>query len=85
MNPSTIASTAAALSDITRLRLLLALDDGGLPVGELASVLSVVPSVVSFHVGKLVDAGLVTTIRKGRRTVVRREHRRWRQIMSAFG
>jgi len=85
MNPVTITNTAAALSDITRLRLLLALHDGGLAVGELANVLAVVPSVVSFHVGKLVDAGLVTTTRKGRRTVVRREHGRWHQVMSAFG
>ncbi len=84
MNPSTITSTAAALADITRLRLLLALHDRGLPVGELANVLSVVPSVVSFHVGKLEAVGLVVTQRKGRRTVVRREHRRWQQLMTAF-
>jgi DNA-binding transcriptional ArsR family regulator len=84
MNPSTITTTAAALADITRLRLLLALHDGGLPVGELAKVLSVVPSVVSFHVGKLEAVGLVVTQRMGRRTVVRREQRKWRQVMMAF-
>jgi DNA-binding transcriptional ArsR family regulator len=85
MNPSTIAATAAALSDITRLRLLLLLEDGGLAVGELANVLSVVPSVVSFHVGKLEAVGLVVTQRKGRKTLVRRRHDRWRQVMFAFG
>ena len=80
-----ITSTAAALSDITRLRLLLALEEGGLPIGELANLLAVVPSVVSFHVGKLEAVGLVTTVRKGRRTMVRRRHDRWQQVMLAFG
>jgi len=85
MTPTSITSTAAALSDPTRLRLLVLLGDGSRPVGELAEALGVTASVASFHVTKLAGVGLVTTVRQGRRTVVRREHARWRLVISAFG
>jgi len=85
MTPTSITKTAAALADPTRLRLLLLLHEVGLPVGKLAEALSVVPSVASFHVTKLEAVGLVVTQRRGRRTLVRRRHDRWRQVMLAFG
>lgn len=76
---------AAALSDVTRLRLLLFLDHRAVPVGDLARALEVVPSVASFHVAKLMQAGLVGTTRRGRRVLVRRRQDRWRQACAAFG
>ena len=84
VTPSTITTTAAALADPTRLRLLLLLHEGGLPVGELADALGITASVGTYHVNKLVAVGLVVTQRRGRKTLVRRRHDRWRQVMSAF-
>jgi hypothetical protein len=40
--------------------------------------------VGTYHVNKLVAVGLVVTQRRGRKTLVRRRHDRWRQVMSAF-
>jgi DNA-binding transcriptional ArsR family regulator len=85
MNLSNITFTAAALSDPTRLRMLLTLDRKVVPVGELAAAVGVVPSVGTHHLKRLVEAGLVTARRSGRSTLVRRREDRWRQVCDAFG
>jgi len=79
-----LTTIASALSDATRIRLLLLLEERTLSVGELAAALDVVPSVVCHHLKPLLEAGLVRTVRRGRRTLVRRQHARWRQVLGAF-
>jgi len=85
MNLATIMTAAAALSDSTRLRLLLLLEERALPIGELAAALGICPSVGSFHLAKLAAVGLVTTTRRGRRVFVRRDERRWRRVCEGLG
>jgi ArsR family transcriptional regulator len=80
-----IVTSAAAMADPTRLRLLLLLGDGPLAVGEIAARLGFTASTVSYHVGKLLDAGLVQGVRRGRRHLVRRVPTRWACVTMAFG
>jgi DNA-binding transcriptional ArsR family regulator len=62
-----MASIGALLADPGRCRVLLALDDGrALPAGRLAEEAGVAASTASNHLGKLVDAGLLTVQRQGR-------------------
>ncbi|HMO04688.1 MAG TPA: metalloregulator ArsR/SmtB family transcription factor [Kiritimatiellia bacterium] len=56
----------AALSDETRLRLLLALRGGELCVCQLTALLDLAPSTVSKHLSLLRDAGLVDARKEGR-------------------
>jgi DNA-binding transcriptional ArsR family regulator len=57
-------AVAKGLADRSRLLILKALTQGSLCVEELANALDLVPSTVSFHLKKLVSAGLVTTRRE---------------------
>jgi DNA-binding transcriptional ArsR family regulator len=84
MNLSNITTVAAALADPTRLRMLLALEGRAVPAGELAAGVGVVASVGTYHLAKLVEAGLVTTSRRGRQTLVRLRRERWRQVVEAL-
>ncbi len=56
----------AALSDETRLRLLLALRGGELCVCQLTALLDLAPSTISKHLSLLRDAGLVEARKQGR-------------------
>lgn len=59
----------AALSQETRLqlmRVLAARGASGMPAGELAGVLALAPSTLSFHLASLEQAGLVQSTRQGR-------------------
>jgi DNA-binding transcriptional ArsR family regulator len=85
MNVSMLCASAAVVADPTRVRVLVALHEGGLCVSELALRLGVVPSVVCHHLFRLEQAGLVTRTQRGRRTVARRVEARWRQVVEAFG
>ena len=60
-----IAARFRALSDETRLRLLLALQDGERSVGSLAEEVSVAQASVSKHLAVLKSAGLVSSRREG--------------------
>jgi DNA-binding transcriptional ArsR family regulator len=62
-----IASVAALLADPTRATMLLALSDGrAFTVNELAKSARVAPSTASEHLGRLVDAELLTVAKQGR-------------------
>jgi DNA-binding transcriptional ArsR family regulator len=62
-----IAAIASVLSDPSRCRVLAALGDGrALPATMLASEAGVAASTASEHLGKLVDAGLLSVERDGR-------------------
>jgi DNA-binding transcriptional ArsR family regulator len=62
-----MAAIGALLADPGRCRVLLALDDGrALPASRLAAEAGVAASTASSHLGKLVDAGLLTVRSQGR-------------------
>jgi len=62
-----MATIGALLADPGRCRVLLALDDGrALPASRLAEEAGVAASTASGHLGKLVDAGLLTVQTQGR-------------------
>ncbi|WP_084210233.1 ArsR/SmtB family transcription factor [Corynebacterium sphenisci] len=55
------------LADMTRVRIVLALRDGELPVGELACRVGKTPTSVSQHLAKLRMARMVTARQEGTR------------------
>jgi DNA-binding transcriptional ArsR family regulator len=62
-----IAATGAVIGDPVRAAMLVALMDGrALPAGELAFLGNVAPQTASFHLGKLVEAGLISVERQGK-------------------
>jgi len=63
-----------ALSDETRLRILVLLQINELAVGELQKILQVGQSVLSSHLGQLRDQRLVTTRKEGQRVYYRLSH-----------
>jgi protein-tyrosine-phosphatase/DNA-binding transcriptional ArsR family regulator len=72
METRVAAQTLAALAQERRLeliRLLLAKGASGLPAGEIAARLGVVPSTLSFHLNALERVGLVRGTRQGRSIV----------------
>ena len=75
---------ASALSDLTRFRLLLLLNDSPASVGELAGLLQVKSATVSHHIVKLQDVGLVEVRARGRRHIVHLRHARWMSLLSGF-
>ncbi len=58
-----------ALADVNRLRILRRLGDGPATVTELIGHVGLSQPLVSWHVGRLRAAGVVTTRRNGRETV----------------
>ena len=65
------AEVFSLLSDATRVRIILALRDGELPVGALAELIGKSPTVVSQHLAKLRMARMVTTRQEGNRVFYR--------------
>ena len=62
-----IASAAALIADSTRAAILQALlPDRPLAAGELARLAGVSAATASFHLGKLLEGGLITVVRQGR-------------------
>jgi DNA-binding transcriptional ArsR family regulator len=62
-----LAALGSVLGERARARMLLALGDGrALPAGVLASEAGVAASTASDHLGRLVDAGLLTVVPQGR-------------------
>jgi len=57
----------AMLADATRVRIILALRDGELAVGDLAQAVGKPPTAVSQHLAKLRLARMVTTRQEGTR------------------
>ena len=69
------------LSDATRVRILWALLDEELPVGELAEAVGKPPAGVSQHLAKLRMARLVRTRRQGTQVFYRIENSHVRQLV----
>jgi ArsR family transcriptional regulator, arsenate/arsenite/antimonite-responsive transcriptional repressor len=63
---SLFARLAYALSDASRLRALLALENGELCVCKITALLKLAPSTVSKHMSILRDVGLVESRKEGR-------------------
>src|SRR3954447_11461837 len=62
-----LAALGAVLAERARSRILLALGDGrALPASVLAAEAGVAPSTASGHLGRLVDAGLLSVTVQGR-------------------
>jgi len=62
-----LAAVGALLAEPARAKVLLALTDGrSLAAGVLASEAGVAPSTVSHHLARLVDAGLIAAVTRGR-------------------
>jgi ArsR family transcriptional regulator, arsenate/arsenite/antimonite-responsive transcriptional repressor len=58
-----------ALADVNRLRIVQRLAEGSASVTDLIEEIGLSQPLVSWHVGRLRAAGLVTTLRKGRETM----------------
>ena len=72
METSEAVSAFAAIAQETRLdlmRLLLAQGANGLPAGEIATLLGVPSSTLSFHLAALERAGLTQSTRQGRQII----------------
>lgn len=72
METKDAAAGFAALSQETRvdlMRLLAGAGEGGLAAGGIAEALGVAPSTLSFHLAALEHAGLVCSVRQGRRVI----------------
>lgn len=65
------AEVFSLLSDATRIRIILALRGGELPVGELADRVGKSPTTVSQHLAKLRWGKIVTTRQEGTRVYYR--------------
>lgn len=64
---NTFAGTAALLGDASRATMLLALLDGkAYTANELAKAANIAPPTASFHLDKLLKAGLLEPLRQGR-------------------
>ncbi len=62
-----LAAVGALLAEPARARVLLALADGrSLAAGVLATEAGVAPSTASHHLARLVDAGLISVVTRGR-------------------
>jgi DNA-binding transcriptional ArsR family regulator len=72
----------AMLADATRVRIILALRDGELPVNRLAEMVHKSPAAVSQHLAKMRLGRLVTTRQDGTRVFYRLENEHARQLVS---
>ena len=74
MESEAVIKALAALAQASRLQIFRALvvaGDTGMSPGELAEQLQVLPNTLSFHLKELMNAGLVTQERDGRRLIYR--------------
>lgn len=82
---SSVASSLAALGHEARLeifRLLVRAGDGGLNVGDISQHLNMAASTLAFHLGALVDAGLVIQERQGRQILNRVDYEAMNRTVS---
>ncbi|KQQ28405.1 ArsR/SmtB family transcription factor [Frondihabitans sp. Leaf304] len=70
------------LADATRVRIVLALSDGELPVNDLAEQVGKSPAAVSQHLAKLRLARVVATRQEGTRVFYRLTNEHARQLVS---
>jgi DNA-binding transcriptional ArsR family regulator len=80
-----IAAVAAVLADRSRGRMLLALTDGrAVPAGLLADEAGIAASTASAHLGRLVEAGMVTVEPHGRHRYYRLAGAEVAELMEAI-
>ncbi|WP_307274099.1 metalloregulator ArsR/SmtB family transcription factor [Arthrobacter sp. W4I7] len=72
----------AMLADATRVRIILALRDGEMAVGELAEVVGKTPAAVSQHLAKMRLARMVSPRQDGTRVLYRLENEHARQLVA---
>jgi DNA-binding transcriptional ArsR family regulator len=72
----------AMLADATRVRIVLALRGGELPVGELAHAVGKSPTAASQHLAKLRLARMVSTRQEGNRVFYKLTDEHARQLVS---
>lgn len=85
MEMNEAVSGFAVLAQETRLRLVRLLasrGSSGLSAGELATLMGVAPSTLSFHLAALEQAGLVQATRQGRRILYAVRFFRLRQLLA---
>ncbi|WP_241761193.1 helix-turn-helix transcriptional regulator [Erythrobacter sp. NAP1] len=81
---TTALACFAALSQETRLetlKLLVRAGDDGLPAGEIARQLDIGSTLLSAHLSKLSNAGLVTSRRDGRSIIYRADYGTLRELL----
>jgi len=77
MEPKEAVASLTALAQETRLaifRLLVQAGLDGLPAGEIAGALNIPANTLSFHLGQLKHAGLVTCRRESRSIIYAAEY-----------
>ena len=72
----------AMLADATRVRIILALRDGELPVNQLAEMVHKSPAAVSQHLAKMRLGRMVTTRQDGTRVFYRLENEHASQLVT---
>jgi DNA-binding transcriptional ArsR family regulator len=77
-----VVEVFSMLADATRVRVILALRDGELPVNRLAEVVDKSPAAVSQHLAKLRLARIVTTRQEGQRVFYRLENEHASKLVS---
>lgn len=70
------------LADATRVRIILALQDGEMAVGALAETVGKSPPAVSQHLAKMRLARLVSTRQDGTKVLYRLENEHARQLVA---
>ncbi|WP_427018064.1 ArsR/SmtB family transcription factor [Pseudarthrobacter sp. P1] len=70
------------LADATRVRIILALREGELPVNRLAELVGKSPAAVSQHLAKMRLGRMVTTRQDGTRVFYRLENEHARQLVT---
>lgn len=79
MKESQAISIFAALAQETRMQIvrrLVKAGDAGMPSGALAEALGVSAASMSFHLGQLESAGLVTSARQSRSIIYNADYRK---------
>ncbi len=77
-----IARLGSALSDVTRVA-VFRLSDGKHAIADIARVVGISPSGVSYHLARLREAGLIEVLHRGRERRPRRVHGAWEWMVRA--
>lgn len=85
MEEAVVVAALSALAQDSRLRvfrLLVTAGPQGMPAGQIAEELSITPNTLSFHLGLLKNAGLITARREGRSLIYSAEYERMRGLLA---
>lgn len=85
MEEAVVVAALSALAQDSRLRvfrLLVTAGPQGMPAGQIAEELTITPNTLSFHLGLLKNAGLITVRREGRSLIYSAEYERMRGLLA---